>query len=240
MFKIMRCSIFLIIIFFLIGCSHTAENYAPVVNGWEQPAHKQGGYKVQSGDTLYSIAWAYGLDYKQLAKINNLQEPYRVEVGQEIFLVPQKMNTNVESTKTQKVKTDQVVSKPLKSMNINAWQWPAVGKVVSTFSLSMPVNKGIDIAGSAGEVVKAANTGKVVYSGNGIPGYGNLIIIKHNDLYLSAYAHNKKNLVSEGQQVRSGQKIAIMGLANTGRYELHFEIRYKGKPINPLSKLPKK
>ena len=108
------------------------------------------------------------------------------------------------------------------------------------FSLSAPINKGIDIAGVVGQPIVAASAGVVVYSGNGIPGYGNLIIIKHNSEYLSAYANNKKNLVSENQKVKSGQKIAIMGLGNTGQPALHFEIRFRGKPINPLIKLPKK
>ena len=111
------------------------------------------------------------------------------------------------------------------------WVWPSKGKVVDSFST---LNKGINIAGSSGEPIVATAAGKVVYSGEGLRGYGNLIIIKHNRIYLSAYAHNKRVNVKEGDWVRQGQKIAEMGSSGANRVMLHFEIRKAGKPINPM------
>jgi lipoprotein NlpD len=117
------------------------------------------------------------------------------------------------------------------------WAWPAKGKVVAQFSEATSL-KGIDIAGSAGQPVTASAGGKVVYAGSGLRGYGKLIIIKHNDAYLSAYAHNRDILVKEGQQVSKGQKIAEMGNTDTDQVKLHFEIRRQGKPVDPLRYLP--
>lgn len=120
---------------------------------------------------------------------------------------------------------------------IKSWNWPTKGKVVRGYSPSVTGNKGLDITGNYGQAVVAVAPGKVVYRGSGMRGYGNLIIIKHNDNYLSAYGHNKQLLVSEGAVVKGGQKIAEMGKADTGQVLLHFEIRYHGKPVNPLNYL---
>ncbi|MBK5143495.1 murein hydrolase activator NlpD [Budviciaceae bacterium BWR-B9] len=120
------------------------------------------------------------------------------------------------------------------------WRWPTEGKVIENFSTSEGGNKGIDIAGSRGQSVLAAADGRVVYAGNALRGYGNLIIIKHNDDYLSAYAHNDSMLVAEQQEVKAGQKIATMGSTGTSSVRLHFEIRYKGKSVNPLQHLPQR
>uniref|UniRef100_UPI0040400279 murein hydrolase activator NlpD n=1 Tax=Xenorhabdus sp. TH1 TaxID=3130166 RepID=UPI0040400279 len=123
---------------------------------------------------------------------------------------------------------------------INNWRWPAEGKILEGFSDSQGGNKGIDIAGSRGQPVFATSSGKVVYAGNALRGYGNLIIIKHNDDYLSAYAHNDTMLVREQQDVQAGQKIATIGSTGTSSVRLHFEIRYKGKSVNPLRYLPQR
>ncbi|MDC9582643.1 murein hydrolase activator NlpD [Xenorhabdus sp. PR6a] len=123
---------------------------------------------------------------------------------------------------------------------INSWRWPAEGKILEGFSDSKGGNRGIDIAGSRGQPVFATASGKVVYAGNALRGYGNLIIIKHNDDYLSAYAHNDTMLVREQQDVQAGQKIATMGSTGTSSVRLHFEIRYKGKSVNPLRYLPQR
>ncbi|BET98021.1 murein hydrolase activator NlpD [Xenorhabdus taiwanensis] len=123
---------------------------------------------------------------------------------------------------------------------INRWRWPAEGKILEGFSDSQGGNKGIDITGSRGQPVFATARGKVVYAGNALRGYGNLIIIKHNDDYLSAYAHNDTMLVREQQDVQAGQKIATMGSTGTSSVRLHFEIRYKGKSVNPLRYLPQR
>lgn len=120
------------------------------------------------------------------------------------------------------------------------WRWPTEGKVIDNFSTSEGGNKGIDIAGSRGQSVLAAADGRIVYAGNALRGYGNLIIIKHNDDYLSAYAHNDSMLVAEQQEVKAGQKIATMGSTGASSVRLHFEIRYKGKSVNPLQHLPQR
>jgi len=119
-----------------------------------------------------------------------------------------------------------------------SWSWPTKGPVIESFSLSGRINKGIDLAGKNGEPVFAAADGKVVYSGTGLVGYGNLIIIKHNETYLSAYAHNSRLLLKEGDKAKAGQKIAEIGSTGANRDKLHFEIRRDGKPVNPMKYLP--
>ena len=123
---------------------------------------------------------------------------------------------------------------------VGSWRWPTDGKIIDNFSASEGGNKGIDIAGSRGQSVVSTASGRVVYAGNALRGYGNLIIIKHNDDYLSAYAHNDTMLVREQQEVKAGQKIATMGSTGTSSVRLHFEIRYKGKSVNPLRYLPQR
>ncbi|CAM2941486.1 peptidoglycan DD-metalloendopeptidase family protein [Vibrio rarus] len=168
-----------------------------------------------------------------------------------------KQNTAPTSTNTQKTasaKVDQpstkeyvgvkqpvnksVTSPSLTSNVISSWKWPTDGRVISKFSFGEKGNKGIDIAGQRGQPVISTAKGSVVYSGSALRGYGKLIIVKHNDEYLSAYAHNDKLLVHEGQQVSAGQKIATMGSSGTSGVKLHFEIRYQGKSVNPERYLP--
>jgi lipoprotein NlpD len=222
-------------------------------------------YTVQKGDTLYSISWRYGMDYKDVARINGIRSPYTIYVGQKLrFSAPPRTATAPVSRPPAQSKpvqpapapkatspapksTPQAATPPptktepkfVGSQNLQ-WRWPTSGPVVSTYSESSPGRKGIDIAGKAGQDIMAAASGKVVYSGNGLPRYGNLLIIKHNDVYLSAYAHNDKLLVKEGEIVNAGQKIALMGRTGTQRDQLHFEIRRNGKPIDPLRFLPKR
>lgn len=126
------------------------------------------------------------------------------------------------------------------SAPVSSWKWPTGGKIIDNFSSSEGGNKGIDISGSRGLPIVATAAGRVVYAGNALRGYGNLIIIKHNDDYLSAYAHNDTMLVREQQEVKAGQKIATMGSTGTSSVRLHFEIRYKGKSVNPLRYLPQR
>ena len=119
------------------------------------------------------------------------------------------------------------------------WLWPVSGKVVKQYSLQNKLSKGIDIAARTGTAIKSSRSGKIVYAGSALKGYGNLIIVRHDDVYLSAYAHNRVLLVKEGTIVKQGQKIAELGSSGTQSPKLHFEIRKKGKPINPLRLLPK-
>jgi lipoprotein NlpD len=120
------------------------------------------------------------------------------------------------------------------------WRWPAEGTVIATFLAGDPTRQGIDIAGSGGQPVRAAADGVVVYSGSGLVGYGELVIVKHNDQWLSAYGHNRARLVNEGQLVKAGQQIAEMGRSGASRDMLHFEIRYNGKPVDPQQHLPRR
>ncbi|CBG89796.1 murein hydrolase activator NlpD [Citrobacter rodentium] len=136
--------------------------------------------------------------------------------------------------------TEPTASSTSTSSPISAWRWPTDGKVIESFGATEGGNKGIDIAGSKGQAIVATSDGRVVYAGNALRGYGNLIIIKHNDDYLSAYAHNDTMLVREQQEVKAGQKIATMGSTGTSSTRLHFEIRYKGKSVNPLRYLPQR
>ncbi|PCJ31209.1 MAG: peptidase M23 [Gammaproteobacteria bacterium] len=202
-------------------------------------AQAPGLYKVKKGDTLYSISWRYGMDYKHVAKMNNIRSPYNIYIGQKLYFKNVRAKTTTTKKKVITKKTTKTVKKSLPSNQALAWRWPTKGKVISKYSQKAAGRKGIDIAGTSGQHVIAAAKGKVVYSGSGLPRYGNLLIIKHNDTYLSAYAHNKVLLVKEGQWVKAGQKVALLGQTGTQRNQLHFEIRRNGKPVDPLKFLPK-
>jgi len=210
-------------------------------------------YKVKKGDTLYSISWRYGMDYKTLAKINSIRSPYKIFIGQKIVFkstkkyqrtakkkatISKKKATKKKTTTNKVVKKSKASTRP--SNQSISWRWPTKGKVISSYSKTAAGRKGINISGKSGQIIVSAAAGKVVYSGNGLVRYGNLLIIKHNDTYLSAYAHNKKLLVKDGQYVKAGQKIATLGRTGTQRDQLHFEIRRNGKPIDPMQFLPKR
>lgn len=155
-------------------------------------------------------------------------------------LLPSK-GANVATTTAPLVTAPPTVSSTTNSSTpVGSWRWPTDGKIIDNFSAAEGGNKGIDIAGTRGQSVVATASGRVVYAGNALRGYGNLIIIKHNDDYLSAYAHNDTMLVREQQEVKAGQKIATMGSTGTSSVRLHFEIRYKGKSVNPLRYLPQR
>lgn len=224
------------------------------------PVDNPGYHTVKRGETLYSIAWAYGLDYRQLASANGIAYPYTIHPGQRLRLVATTASASTASgsrpvttaskpATTTKPKPAPVAkpaapapkpAAPPMPTNKDPWSWPANGKVIETFSTSGRVNKGIDIAGQRGQPVQSTRSGKVVYAGTGIAGYGNLIIVKHDETYLSAYAHNDRILVKEGDAVKAGQKIAEMGDSGTDRVILHFEIRKEGKPVDPVAYLPRR
>ncbi|WP_267257078.1 peptidoglycan DD-metalloendopeptidase family protein [Coxiella endosymbiont of Ornithodoros maritimus] len=224
-----RCLIVIIIAFLLCGCVES-KNFAPVVNGWLQPKARLGSYRVKQRDTIYSIAWAFGLDYRALAAANRLSPPYRIEAGQtlQMTIIPRGADVSAGFAAVPRWQSPP----PLQA--VVHWRWPAKGRLIGHYSVGMVENQGINIAGHYGEVVRATSDGVVVYSGAGIRGYGNLIIVKHTNTYLSAYAFNKRILVKEGSRVRAGQKIAEMGRTNSGQVMLHFEIRRNAQPVNPL------
>jgi lipoprotein NlpD len=271
-------------------------------------------YTVKRGDTLYNIAQAHGIDPRELAALNNIENPSRIYVGQQLRLrvssvgvsaggdaVTQPIGAGVPvveqrsldgmapvaaaSPNTSQMKVEpkagkvpysdeawaqaqreqasplmvkaeppkpepkaepkpEVRAEPKPAAEPSAggddvpWTWPANGGVISQFSESGA--KGIGIGGKAGDAVVAAGDGKVVYAGTGLRGYGQLIIVKHNATFLSAYAHNQKLLVKEGQPVSKGQKIAEMGNTDADQVKLHFEIRRQGKPVDPMKYLPQR
>ena len=214
-------------------------------------------YRVRRGDTLYSIAWQYGLSYQQLASINAIRPPFTIYAGQRLRVRPSARQAAVAPAVTSKparvpppapaatpVPVEPVQPRQSASAAAPApaydgkWQWPARGALLRGFNPDAPGKKGIDIAGSPGQPVRAAANGRVVYTGSGLVGYGRLIIVKHDDSLLSAYGHNSKLLVAEGDHVTLGQVIAKMGHSGTHRTELYFEVRKDGKPVNPLRYLP--
>lgn len=256
----------------LSACSSRSEP-APVVElyqGKDFLDFKRNGYSgnqytVQKGDTLFSIAWFSGNDYRDIAKLNSISKPYSIFPGQTLRLRPnsQQNQVSVKASpgQTSKLKAKSTVDRPSKqaygesNKNVNKpkkrseaiefpsrisrWTWPAKGKLISRFKLSELGTKGIEISGKKGDIVVAAADGKVVYTGNALRGYGQLVIIKHSDNYLSAYAHNDALLVEEQKWIKAGQKIALMGKTGTDQVKLRFEVRYKGKSVDPMSYLPK-
>ena len=205
-------------------------------------------YTIQPGDTVYSIAFRYGLDYRELARWNSLDSRYLIHPGDTLRLKPSSGGSRTRTAATSSAPptqpsaagkssgsgaTSRTVSDPAPT-----WAWPTDGEVTARFKRNANGNKGINISGRSGQSVGAAAGGRVVYSGSGLIGYGPLIIVKHNNTYLSAYGHNRKLLVREGDQVKPGQKIAEMGEGPGNTPVLHFEIRRNGQPVDPLSYLP--
>jgi lipoprotein NlpD len=267
----------------LSGCSSSPSSPPQVVDrthgGGSASARQQataGEYIVQRGDTLYSIAFRFGWDWKALAARNNIPAPYTIRPGQRVrFDLPKQGSAPVVTQPSRPPVTSgpstpqQTASRPPVSTpppvvtppqppastsktpatagkvqqvprSAKGWAWPASGVLIGKFSSNGSLNKGIDIAGELGQPVLAASDGSVVYAGSGLRGYGELVIIKHSDAYVSAYGHNRRLLVREGQQVKVGQHIAEMGSTGTDRVKLHFEIRLQGKPVDPLQYLPRR
>lgn len=284
----------------LAGCKASGNRRAPIeeretaVKKSQVPSKKTGQreqdvgtkfYVVQKGDTLYSIAFEHGLDYREVAEQNNIENPAAIQIGQQIKLLPSEDGQSERpraDSKPQLIAPPVVIAKKdqpkvgklpyseqavaqIEKMQLESpqpaqpapiaivtapatkpvlqdadtgsdegveWAMPTKGKVIGEYSESAN-RKGVDIAGVKGQPVLASASGKVVYSGSGLRGYGKLVIIKHNKTFLSAYAHNEQILVKEGQSVTRGQKIAEMGNTDADQVKLHFEIRKFGKPVDP-------
>jgi lipoprotein NlpD len=205
---------------------------------------KPGYYAVRPGDTIRRIAAEMGQSWQDIAQWNNLDNPNLIEVGQVLRVVPPAAAATTATAIPAAPSAPPPVVAPVTVPPSAAasgdgdlgWIWPAQGALIAGFDEAR--NKGLDISGQAGDAVLAAADGRVVYAGAGLRGFGNLIILKHNDAYLTAYAHNRTLLVKEEQSVKKGQKIAEMGASDADRVKLHFEIRRQGKPIDPMQYLP--
>ncbi len=270
----MRLLILLLGLILLAACARSTVTRAPDRSSPAAPTSSSGAQvTVGRGDTLYGLAFRHGVDWRELARQNNIPAPYTIFPGQRLRLpgaapvdrqparqarAPQRGSRSPpvapprsstasppRSTPASPTTPSSTTSKPpalspvLGSGNVR-WAWPAEGQLVGRFAAGDPTRQGIDIAGSAGQAVAAAADGVVVYSGSGLVGYGELVIIKHSDVWLSAYGHNRKRLVNEGNRVSAGQQIAEMGRSGASRDMLHFEIRKNGKPVDPLGHLPRR
>ena len=247
----------------LTGCRTPPP--APIDSRSPPPSEKINNHQVSSGETLFSIAWRYEKDVKKLARANGLSYPYTIYKGQQLSLDTSRMprvtsrpkvssssssssksttskNTSSLPPKTSTQPRPKVTAPPPRKAPVLPsnwrWQWPTAGRVVKRFN-STSLFKGVDIQSHFGAPVVAAAPGVVVYSGSGLRGYGKLIIVKHSDVFLSAYAHNRKIFVSEGQELKGGQKISEVGGDPSDKKRLYFEIRKDGKPVDPLRYLPK-
>ncbi len=203
------------------------------------PRYEARTHLVQRGETLYSIAFRYGLDHSTLARWNGLDDPNLIRVGQRLRLQPPARRAAARrpagSGRTSGSAARRPGSRPpQRATPIPRWQWPTDGRVVTSFGSTTAIASGIGIAGRRGQPVNAAAAGRVVYAGTGLIGYGQLVIIKHDDTYLSAYGYNERVLVSQGDEVARGEKIAEMGLGPQREPRLHFEIRRNGTPVDPL------
>jgi lipoprotein NlpD len=267
-----------------------AAKPAPAAPALTREAH-DGQYVVQAGDTLYSIAVAFGQDFRDIARWNELDDQAHLQPGRTLRVAPPPDDTGgtAQASPVALAPATRVETRPLAPSNVieappasapsptaptsaptptptpapadqtaaisnapaapattdnkaatveanSVWAWPSSGKLIDRFDDAH--NKGIDISGKVGDPVYAANDGQVVYSGNGLPGYGKLVIIKHTDDYVSVYAHNNEILVTQGQAVKRGQRIADLGMTDASNPGLHFEIRRRGTPVDPLTYLP--
>ena len=282
-----KTAVLLVILIVLVfpGCHRhyrPPQSAKPQTSIVKRQLNADGSYYVRKGDTLYAIAFSYGLDPMEIARLNGISSPYTIYPDQKLQLrSPSARSSSRQSStgvKTSGAKTaGQVTTKtiakpksttraaaePAKSTRSSAavstkakpvsskpptsssadptsWKWPTSGRVVRGFVAGDPARNGLDIAGKEGQEIIATSSGQVVYSGNGLIGYGELIIVKHSEKMLSAYAHNRVRLVKEGDQVWAGQKIAEMGRNSRNEQLLHFEIRVLGKPTNPMNYLPGK
>lgn len=263
---VFRLLVVLAIVVGLVACARTTvvreTRSAPPRVSTPQPGKS---VVVQRGDTLYRIAVNNGISPMDLALWNGISPPYTIYPGQRLKLYPptgsarartqggvasrpSSRGTAASGRATAQQGTASQASRPPSQPSTAAapaqspvrWRWPTDGHLVGRFVAGDPTRQGVDIAGTAGQPVRAAADGVVVYSGSGLVGYGELVIIKHDEQWLSAYGHNRRRLVEEGARVGAGQQIAEMGRTGASRDMLHFEIRYNGKPVDPLLYLPQR
>jgi lipoprotein NlpD len=222
--RVFRLYIIILTIAFFLGCTPTIVEYTPRM------------HVVRAGETLQVIAWRYGLDVRNLSQWNRIENPNLIFVNQQLNLIPRDGDRTVSvlrnSQQSELTSTQSVLPAP-------SWLWPVKGPLLSTYGSDSGTGKGIGIGGEVGSGIRAAATGRVVYAGDGLIGYGQLLIIQHNPTYLSAYGHNDRLIVSEGDSVEQGQVIAAMGIGPGRQPQLHFEIRRNGGSVDPLAYLPR-
>lgn len=260
-----QCVTVLWLLVLLAGCGGSVVKAPVGVRGTPDSGWHPKYHTVKRGESLYSVAWKYGYDYQKLARINGIRPPYTIYTGQKLRLsaatpatsskssaavsLPKSTGKNQDKTKENniKLKSTSTTGTAYRAPDrydypgtVQGWQWPVKGTILRRFDPNSQGKKGIAIGGRRGTKIHAAAAGRVVYSGSGLVGYGRLIIVKHNDNYLSAYGHNDKLLVKEGEVVKAGQVLAYMGSSGTNRTMLHFEIRRNGKPVDPLRYLPRR
>jgi lipoprotein NlpD len=195
---------------------------------------------VRSGETLYAIAWRHGLDHRELAAWNGLGDGSLIYPGQRIRLSPAAPAGGQSRPPPAQSAGKAPATRAPPVRPVSGWAWPTVGPVIAAYGTTPKTESGIHIGGRLGQPVLAAAPGEVVYAGSGLVGYGQLLIIKHNETYLSAYGHNQALLVAEGQRVTGGQQVGRMGEGSGKRPILHFEIRRNGQPVDPVGYLPRR
>ena len=226
--------------------SHFSEGQASRLTGWllvvlmlaacSSAPDRPATYTVKRGDTLYAIAWRHGLEYRDIARWNGIGRDYVIHPGQTLRLYPPSRGAARASAQSRATTPARAATRPAQGPPVQ-WQWP-VGAGAATLTSRPNGGHGLTIAGRLGEDVRAAGPGRVVYTGSGLLGYGQLVIIKHNDTYLSAYGHTQSVAVREGDAVAAGQRIGTVGVGPGGAPMLYFEIRVNGAPANPLGLLP--
>ena len=229
---------------FLISCSSKTlaplenKNFSSIkmVQVWRRGViENPGQYRVVKGDSLFAIAWKFGIDHRKILKLNNIRNKNLIFEGQ-ILRLPSEgsLSESVAPTNQNKLRENEGFNSSHLKQD---WSWPVIGDFNKVHDGGELI--GLEIYGSAGKEIKSASPGTVVYSGNGLKGYGELVIVKHSETFLSAYAHNQKRLVDEGEIVEMNQVIGLMGSTGATRDMLYFEIRRNGKSVNPLLFLPK-
>lgn len=238
-FKAVTTASLVAVALILGGC--TSNTSAPV-SSLSSGVPSTATYVVKPGDTLNKISRATGVPEATIARINKISNPNLLIVGQTLRLSdaqsppPARASASAPSSQASKpVNNTESSSSRASDAGLISWGWPAKGKIIQGFTQA---TKGIDIAGSSGDPIEAAANGKVIFAGDGPRGLGNLVIIEHSDGFITAYAHNKTLLVKEGQVVKRGSKIAEMGQSDTTSVRLHFEVRRRGTPVDPLQYLP--
>lgn len=221
----------------LLGLSLALAGCGGRALSWDPPS-----YTVQEGDTLYSIAFRYGVDYRELARLNGVGSDYLIHPGQVLRLRGEaSAGSATAGSDASASRPTSTTRSPRPSSAVRSefpWRWPVEGELITTFGGADSTAKGIDIGGRRGSEVRAAAGGRVVYAGDGLRGYGRLIILKHDETFISAYGFNRRLHVSEGDQVAAGDRIAEMGEGPDGVPMLHFEIRVDGRAVDPLGLLP--